>query len=417
MQTSSHTKLRLQNVDILRGIALLGILLVHFVVWHTAGPLPPGLGNATNVLNQVSSFFTNYLLSGKFFAFFSFLFGLSFYLQLKSLQKKGNSYYGIYSWRLLILLVIGMIHHLFWMGDILSLYAVLGFLLLFIHKWSSKLLITGGLLLASNLPIKFIIVAIHFAGSNGNTAETLNPDANRYFNAIDGGSLFDLFAFNWSMFGEKAEFLYASGRLFMTFGYFMIGMYAGRQKWFENLTSRSLFQKIFRWSGILIVVSILAGIFFYFLSQKFDLKPGDYPAFNFGLGILYDLMNVILVSFYISALSLLLFKETWIRLLSPFAAIGKMALTNYLLQTVSGLLLFYHIGLGWFPESEPYQNILLALVVFSLQVIFSIAWLRYFNFGPVEWIWRSLMYMKAQPMIKKRERQSKPRAVANGINS
>ena len=403
MQTVSHTKTRLQNVDILRGIALLGILLVHFVVWHTAGPLPPGLADESNTWNQVSSFFTNYLLSGKFFAFFSFLFGLSFYLQLNSLQKRGTSYYGIYSWRLLILLMIGMVHHLFWMGDILSLYAVLGFLLLFIHKWPDKFLITGGLLLVSNLPLKFILVAAHFAGSNANAAETLNPDAARYFQAIDTGSLTDLFAFNWSMFGEKAHFLYASGRLFMTFGYFMIGMYVGRQKWFENFAGRLLFRKIFRWSSIILLVSIAAGFCFYFLSRKFDLKLENNSAFSFGLGIIYDLMNVVLVSFYISGLSLLLFKETWTRILSPFAAIGKMALTNYLLQTVSGLLIFYHVGLGWFHESEPYQNLLIAMIVFVLQVLFSITWLKYFNFGPVEWIWRSLMYMKAQPMVKKKQ--------------
>ncbi len=400
MQTVSHTKTRLQNVDILRGIALLGILLVHFVVWHTAGPLPPGLADESHTLNKVSSFFTNYLLSGKFFAFFSFLFGLSFFLQLSSLQKKGTPYYGIYTWRLLILLVIGIIHHLFWMGDILSLYAVLGFLLLFIHKWPDKFLLAAGLILISNLPLKIILVAVHFMSGAGQASDTLNPDATRYFLAIDEGSLYDLFAFNWSMFGEKAHFLYASGRLFMTFGYFMIGMYAGRRKWFENASGKEILQRIFKWSSIILILGSVSGALVYFIYHSTGLKFANTSAFSFGLGILYDLMNVLMVGFYISGLALLLFKQTWSKILSPFAAIGKMALTNYLLQTVSGLLIFYHVGLGWFHETEPYQNLLIALLVFILQVLFSVTWLRFFNFGPVEWIWRSLMYMKMQPMLK-----------------
>ncbi|HSK13040.1 MAG TPA: hypothetical protein VK907_07470, partial [Phnomibacter sp.] len=146
---------RLITVDILRGIALLGILLAHFIFWHTGGPLPPHVYEKNyGPGSTVANFFHMIFIFGKFFAFFAFLFGVSFHLQMQSLEKQGIYAPARFARRLFILLIIGIIHHFFWMGDILSIYATLGFTLLFFKKLNDRSLFITGIVLALALPNK-----------------------------------------------------------------------------------------------------------------------------------------------------------------------------------------------------------------------------------------------------------------------
>src|SRR3954462_89445 len=148
---------RLITVDALRGFALLGIMLAHFIFWYTAGPLPDDvLGKYKDIGSQVTDIFNNLFITGKFFTFFSFLFGLSFYLQMRGLQNDPRTFLRRYSWRLILLLIIGLAHHALWMGDILSIYAPLGFVLLLLRKLNNKWLVITGLFLALNLPGRIV---------------------------------------------------------------------------------------------------------------------------------------------------------------------------------------------------------------------------------------------------------------------
>lgn len=145
MQKSSNNE-RLVIVDSLRGFALLGIMLAHFIFWYTAGPLPDEVtGKFKDIGSQAADIFNNLFITGKFFAFFSFLFGLSFYLQMRRLQHEPNAFLRRYSWRLVLLLIIGLCHHALWQGDILSIYAPLGFILLFMRRLSNKWVLIAGL--------------------------------------------------------------------------------------------------------------------------------------------------------------------------------------------------------------------------------------------------------------------------------
>ena len=110
--------------------------------------------------------------------------------------------------------------------------------------------------------------------------------------------------------------------------------------------------------------------------------------------------NASLVCFYISGLTLLMYKPKWQKRLFPFSTVGKMALTCYLMQTAIGLLLFYHVGFGLVGKTAPWLNWLITFVFFIIQSIFCRFWLQKFNFGPLEWIWRSLTWFKWQPMWK-----------------
>src|SRR4051794_38661475 len=122
---------RIITVDALRGFALFGILYSHMVFWYTAGPLPQETFNSfKDIGSGIAMGLYGVFFFAKFFSFFSFLFGLSFYLQMKSFAKKQDSFLMRYGWRLLILGIIGLIHHALWRGDILSIYVPLGFVLI-----------------------------------------------------------------------------------------------------------------------------------------------------------------------------------------------------------------------------------------------------------------------------------------------
>jgi uncharacterized protein len=119
--------------------------------------------------------------------------------------------------------------------------------------------------------------------------------------------------------------------------------------------------------------------------------------FNF----LVDAANTLMTIFYLSGVTMLMYKSRWQKLFYPLAPVGKMALTVYISQTFFGLLLFYHFGFGLFEKTSPGVNMLLTIPVFGLQVFFCRVWLRYFNYGPIEWLWRSLTFLKWYPLKKK----------------
>eukprot|EP01136_Pigoraptor_vietnamica_P033223 Opistho-1_new@95884 len=159
MQTPVATPPRIITVDVLRGFALFGILLAHMIFWYSAGPLPGEIFNKyKDIGSQVMPVINDIFISGKFFAFFSFLFGLSFYLQMQSMEKRNDNFVLRYAWRITLLGLIGVVHHAFWRGDILSIYAPLGFLLLPMRTWNNRIILVLGILFALNVPGKLIEV-------------------------------------------------------------------------------------------------------------------------------------------------------------------------------------------------------------------------------------------------------------------
>jgi uncharacterized protein len=190
MQPLTITKpARIHTVDALRGFALLGIMIVHFLFWYTAGPLPQEVyGKYNDVGTKVATIFSEVFLSGKFFAFFSFLFGLSFYLQTG--ERGSGNVVKRFAWRIALLLVIGLVHHAFWQGDILSIYAPLGFLLLLSRRLSNKWVLIFGLLLVINLPGKVMLLSqmLNPAAPPAGPVGNITDIAGSYQQLIIGGS-------------------------------------------------------------------------------------------------------------------------------------------------------------------------------------------------------------------------------------
>jgi uncharacterized protein len=397
---------RIQVVDALRGFALLGILLVHASVWFDGGPLPGSVYqvNGQGVANMVVQTVMGIFFSGKFYTFFSFLFGLSFALMLTRSTDSDGAFLRRFAWRLVLLGAIGFLHHLHWRGDILSIYAMLGFVMLLFRKAPLPLVLTVAILLVLNLPAQirnnynqfFVTPPTKVQQEQEQKSFEKLVDAN--YQAIKHGSYVDVVRVNLSEFKTKMDFQFDSGRIYITLGFFLLGLYAGRRKLFQQLTdNKPLFRRLTKYSGYtVLVILILFGTAIALIGASGQPPKPVELLFSF----LFDLGSVALTLFYIAGLTLLFQKAAWQRLISPLASIGKMALTNYILQSVFGTLIFYGYGLGLIGEIGTAWAASLAIPIFLAQVLFSRWWLSKFQYGPFEWLWRSLTYMKAQPILR-----------------
>jgi uncharacterized protein len=400
---------RIVTVDALRGFALLGILLAHMIYWYTAGPLPQEIFQryndaGTGIVSGINEIF----ISGKFFAFFSFLFGLSFYLQMQSMEKREDKFVARYAWRIAILGIVGLCHHAFWQGDILSIYAPLGFLLLPLRRMSNRWVLILGILFAVNLPGK-IIQVIDLLGSVPAPAPPANTppvdgdaEGKAYFEVIRNADLIGLWKYNLGRLSTKFRFQLESGRIFVTYGFFLLGMYAGRRRWFEMPDdSRPVFKKICRKSGWLVLGTLLTALCIIAVNFILKMQWENNRIIGFVFSILVDINSACMVVFYVSGLTLLMYRQRWQKLLFPMASVGKLALTCYLGQTFLGLLLFHGIGYGLIGQTSPAFNWLIGIVFFIIQMQLGRLWLRYLSYGPIEWLWRSLTFFTWYPLRRK----------------
>lgn len=237
MTTSARLPERLHLIDALRGFTLLGIILAHMLEQYYRGMMPEKFANQdASVIDMIFSALVGILVSGKFFMIFSFLFGMSFYLQL----SKGTgdlSFLMKFAWRLILLFIIGLIHHLHYRGDILTIYALLGFGLLLTYKLPIKYVLLLGLALTLDLPgiiTRIVQMVLHDTTMNS----VLNQDQSilmQYYETFKSGEYFSLLKENLNSFVLKMQFQVWSGRIYSTMGMFLLGYYAGTKKIFEQL--------------------------------------------------------------------------------------------------------------------------------------------------------------------------------------
>jgi uncharacterized protein len=401
--TSSTTAERIHVVDALRGFALLGILLVHISGYFYAGYPAKALQELSSqgMANHIAEGFSQIFVDGKFYTIFSLLFGLSFAIQFTSAQEKGRSFMGRFAWRLVILGLIGFAHQLNWRGDILMIYAFLGFILLLFQYAGNRLLLVSGILLMINIP--GLVKNAYAAFKPGQAAaQSIGPpkemvaQAEAYYQLVKHGSYLDIAKTNIGELQAKVDFQLWSGRVFITLGCFLLGMYAGRKRLFYNLSeNRSFFKKLFKYSGFTILSLVVAAALTFLSLQGKSNPPAPVLVWMY---FLYYISTAAFTFFYIAGVTLLLQRPNWQGVLTTLAPIGRMGLTNYILQSLIGVLIFYGYGLGLLGEVQPYVAFLLTFPIFFLQVIFSKWWLSQFKYGPLEWLWRSLTYFELQPL-------------------
>jgi uncharacterized protein len=182
---------------------------------------------------------------------------------------------------------------------------------------------------------------------------------------------------------------------------FLLGLYAGRRAIFHDVSAHLPFiRRVQRW-GLMIGA---AGSAAFVAGESFDPSPTSVMQ---NVGRMCLVFGAPAMSFfYASTIILLTQDEAWRRRLAPLAAVGRMALSNYLLQSLICTMIFYSYGLALFCKVRPSLCLLLTIIIWLIQIPLSVWWLRRFQFGPIEWLWRSLTYWKCQPM-----RVSKQKAV------
>lgn len=404
-QMNSTLTSRVPLIDGLRGFALLGIILAHYIGWHGGWSLPQEVSKPyqSDVLSQIIWTFDGILVTGKFFAFFSFLFGVSFGLMLLRTSDRKAAFLARFAWRITLLGGIGLLHHLHWRGDILSIYAMVGFGLLLFVNVPDKILLWVTIALIVNVPARlqdaYMTLQHIDTGAIWGTIFD-EPGNKRYLNLIRAGEYFPFLEDNWAAFPKKMKYQVLSGRLYITFGFFLLGFWFARKQLLQQFDEhRVFFRKLLIYTisvvGVLLLIGVglqLSGIF----NQTIPMWLSAL------LSMLYDLMNACMVLFYVAGVSFLLSKKSWSKVLSSLAAIGKMALTSYLTQTLLGWFIFFGFGFNLLGKVSPAVGYLIGIMVFLAQIAFSQWWLERFRYGPVEWLWRSLTYLRIQPFLKSR---------------
>jgi len=379
---------RIAALDVLRGIALFGIFIMNMPGFsHSVfAPPPPDLPP----LDAWVSWLRDLLFAGKFNLMFGLLFGIGFHLQLGRLEaaRPGSGAVAIYARRLAVLLAIGLVHAaLLWSGDVLVVYAVLGFGLLAIRRWSDRAVLSLLVFclvfpaIAEALRPLLLSISTEAIGAFEVEDYLLSNDA-----AFGHGSFLDAMAETLRVFAwyyRSALGAYSLGVFYVQMATgILLGVLVGRRGWVERLPA--LREPIRRAHLAALGVALLAGA----LSLAFSALGAT------GLDTLAkSLGRPALMAFYALSVLRLLAWPGAARWLRPFALAGRMPLSNYLLQTLLGLVVFYGWGLGFWNRVSPSVEVALATgLYFFVQLPLSAAWLARFRYGPVEYVWRRLTY-------------------------
>lgn len=380
---------RVDALDVLRGFAIFGILIANVLVTSGYFFLPDAARDAlpTAATDGVAFFLIHVFVEGKFYSLFSLLFGIGFTIQTAGSSISGDPAARRFRRRLTGLAIIGLLHAtLIWAGDILLLYALLGFALLPTLALASRRLLQLALACLALPIVGYVAMVIGgmpdpFAGPP--SANGFDPLATMRSGFAHGSVVQVLQANAIQLVGRWID-LFVTWRLPKVLGMFLLGAWIGRAILHDKLMSnRRLLRRVTGWGlGLGIVLNLYGAML--------DEQAAYLPATWAGLpDVAVSAVGYPLLALGYAASGVLLARAADGRSrLRPMAAVGRMALTNYLMQSVIMIGCFYGIGLGWYASMGPTETTLLALLICIGQVIISVFWLSRFRFGPVEWLWR-----------------------------
>jgi uncharacterized protein len=385
---------RVDVLDVMRGIAVLGILLVNVDSFIGYGFGLPGEATARGArFNDLTEFLVEFLVQGKFYCLFSFLFGVGFSVFIQRASARGDAAVPLFKRRLVGLLLIGLVHTcLIWYGDILTNYAVIGFALIpFLRRDDRAVLRAAAAWLAS--PVAFYVllmiawrVAAPPASASGN--DSLPPVLANAVNAFAHGRYTDVVQAN-------AIFTLANvvRRLVLmfyprVFGMFLLGLWAGRAHLFARLDE---FAPLLR---RVCVLGFSIGLPLAFVGAALGDSGSPRAPSLAGLADMTaeTIATPALALAYAAAICLLYrAAPAAMRVAAP---VGRMALTSYVTHSVVGVLGFYGIGLGYYGRISLPVALAGCVALFAVQIVASRAWLTIAAFGPAEWLWRTFTYRR-----------------------
>lgn len=394
---------RIVVLDALRGFALMGIALANypeFTLWTFLSETEQAEMPSARIDNIVH--WLQYLLvDGKFYTIFSILFGIGFSIIITHAMQRQSNGFSIFFRRMTILLLIGLAHiMLIWSGDILMLYAAIGLLLPLFRNCKNRQLLQWAcfffllpIAISAWRTLSGINPAHWFYQKWWSVATSQGINEQNFATWLrDAKTYPDTFSFLLQGAVERTWEFVNGQRYFKVLGLFLIGYYIGRQQLFQQLKqNKQLLLKMFR-----------TGIFIAFpLSIAYAWHcANNHPWGSTAHELLYAVSVYPLGATYMAALCLLYLKFPKATSWRILAYTGRMALTCYILQSLFGILLFYGIGFGWGTSMGLWQSELISLIVFSIETLLCSCWLRFFNFGPLEWLWRMLTYWKWFPLVK-----------------
>lgn len=397
-------KERFAILDILRGFALVGIAVANFPEFALFTFLKPDAVAAmpTAGADRWVRFLQYVFVDGKFYTIFSLLFGIGFSIIISNAMRRGASGFRIFYRRMAILLGFGFVHLMFiWSGDILMLYALMGMLMPLFRNCSDRTLLSWAAVLLF-VPV-IIDFACEFAGVSLSAgvvrlqqhycAKYGITDDNFAYWLRDADSYGGVFQFLVQGALVRVQEFVDGNRYFKVMGLFLIGFCIGRRRMYAHTVMRRRMLRRVALTGC------CAGLP---LSVVYAWSAvNGHPWGNAAHSLLY-FVSVYIVGFaYVAAICLVYNRHPRARVFSLFSAPGRMALTNYIGQSVWGMAIYYGIGLGLGASMGLSLVVPVAVGVWLVEALSSLLWLRFFNFGPLEWIWRMLTYGRRFPLLQK----------------
>lgn len=380
---------RIEIADVLRGFAVMGITLIHFIERFSLYNYPEETSAFLMFTDRVIWDGVYFAISGKAYGIFALLFGFSFFIQDNSQKEKGRDFRGRFAWRLVLLMVIAAVNSTLFPGEILVLYALVGWVLIAVCRLSTRTVaVIAAVLLLQPIEWWHLVNALVDPGYTVNGAF----DA-PYWEAVNvaqkGGSFLEMCRTAiWTGNVANMGWMVLYGRLTQTAGLFMVGMLIGRGGLFVGTE-----KNIRTWVKVLIVSVAaffplwgLTGTLPEFVSREALLVP---------LTLMFkSLANVAFIGILVAVIILVYYLTKLRGAMSRLAPYGRMSLTNYLSQSLLGAFLFYNWGLGIYRHTGITACFIMGVGVFLLQRALCAWWLRSHRQGPLEWLWKKATWIK-----------------------
>ena len=377
-------KERIKAVDTLRGFAILGIFLVNMQDFSSPW-LYLGIGDLwKSKIDIGTQIFIDIFAQANFYTLFSMLFGFGMIIFKERINKKGLNFIPMYTRRLFVLLIFGIIHaFLIWHGDILISYALVGFLLILFHKAGNKTLLSWAFAL---IIFPALLISVSLFANNGGVYSRFNQTmVNKSIEVYGSGTFLEITAQrinDWSYVNwQNGLGLVILSLILLPM--FLFGAYIAKKRWFHDVEQHlNTIKKVW-------LLSLVIAIIFKSLPYLYEQK-----------GALFQIQDLIggpaTAIFYATSIILLMRYKWWNHKLSYLGYVGRLSLSNYLFQSLVSTTLFYGYGFGLYGKVSPFYGSLIVIIIFTIQIILSKLWLSKFIIGPAEWVWRSLTYMKVQ---------------------
>ena len=419
-QSLSSPLKRITALDALRGFALLGIIVMHMLQQFGYGFVPstdeilhfPRLDSAMQWVGSN-------IVMGRFINIFAFLFGMSLFIQIDRASKKGIDFRYRFIWRMTLLMLFGILCHSFYNVEIISIYAVIGLLLLALYRVKTWVLLVLFIALVLGAP-RIIQVYLHnqqvpaeliLSEQVVDTEQPANMDPPEH---IANPSFMNVATYNYTeRFEGKLNYQFGFiGRGYVTFALFILGLLVGRSRFLESahLHRKRLLLLFSGFTAATIAISTLQTLMPEQNIRLFFNAEG--VQLSWGLVFAQVLNDLSLVSFsgaLVSGFLALYYSKRFGQYLEVLSPYGRTALTNYIMQGVIGSILFAPWAFGFtFASWGAFALVILGLFIYVIQGVFSYVWLKYYLYGPLEWLWRTGTYMSFQSFTIKQRKQEQP---------